>query len=277
MVAEKKVGKASLMLISMYFDIHSPIDIYSLKMQEILTHAKGAGTIFAIDINARSTSWHDVLTNKRGRALEEFLMIRQLYTANEESCYKTFQSRRRASNIDLTILNNQAIEIISDWTIHDHESCSDHNIIKYELGKGKEFFRHTGTNMTRTRYRVTQRDTGKFLERFIHIMEQQLTGINTVQAGIEKLDDALCKRIQSPLNIEERVEEFHEALDKACKSSFQQIRPTNTNKKTVQQKSVPWWTQNLTILRKKVNAHRRRYQRTNWTTATIPDNQVRVR
>ena len=208
-----------------------------------------------------------MLTNKRGRTLEEFLISRQLYTANEESCYKTFQSGRGASNIDLTILNNQAIEIISDWTIHDHESCSDHNIIKYELGKGKEFFRHTGTNMARTRYKVTQRDTGKFLERFIHIMEQQPTGINSVEAGIEKLDDALCKIIQSAPNIEEIVEEFHEALDKACKSSFQQIRPTNTNKKTVQHKSVPWWTQNLTILRKNVNAHRMRYQRTKGSTA----------
>ena len=63
-VAETKVGKASLMLVSMYFDISRPIDIDLQKMQEILTHAKGTGTIFAIDSNARSTSWHDVLTNK---------------------------------------------------------------------------------------------------------------------------------------------------------------------------------------------------------------------
>ena len=149
-------------MVSMYFDINRPIDIDLQKMQEILTHAKRTGTIFAIDSNALSTSWYDVITNKRGRALEESLISRQLYTAKEESCYKTFQSGRGASNIDLTILNNQAIEIISDWTIHDHESCSDHNIIKYELGKGKDFYRHTGTSMTRTRYRVTQRDTGKF-------------------------------------------------------------------------------------------------------------------
>jgi hypothetical protein len=33
-------------------------------------------------------------------------------------------------------------------------------------------------------------------------------------------------------------------------------------KKGAQHKSVPWWTQRLTILRKKVNAQRRRYQRT---------------
>jgi hypothetical protein len=98
-------------------------------MQEILTHAKGVGTIFAIDSNARSTSGHDVLTNKRGKTLEEFLIRKQLYIANEESCSTTFQTGCGASNIDLTILNNQAIDLITDWTIYDQESCSDHNII----------------------------------------------------------------------------------------------------------------------------------------------------
>ena len=229
-VVETRGDKASLILVSMYFDINRAIEIDLHKMQEILTHAKGTGTIFAIDSNARSTTWHYVLTNKHGKALEEFLISRQLYTANEESCYKNCQSGRGASNIDLTILNNQAIEIINDWTIHDHESCSDHNILKYELGKVEDFHRDTGTSMTRMRYTVTQRDTGKFLERFIYIMEQQITGIITEEVGVEKLDEALSQRIQSASNIEEIVEEFHDALDKACKSSFRQTRPTNMNK-----------------------------------------------
>jgi hypothetical protein len=86
-VVEAKVDRVSLILVSMYFDFNRPIDI---DLQKILTHAKGTGIIFAIDSNARSTTWHDVITNKRGKALEEFLISRQLYTANEESCYKSF-------------------------------------------------------------------------------------------------------------------------------------------------------------------------------------------
>jgi hypothetical protein len=137
MVVETKGDNASLILVRMYFDTNRPIDIDLLKMQEILTHAKGTGTIFAIDSNARFTTWHDVLTNKRGKALEKLLISRQIYTANQESCYKTVKSGRGASNIDLTIVNNQAIEIINGWTIHNHESCSHHNILKYEPAKGK--------------------------------------------------------------------------------------------------------------------------------------------
>ncbi len=158
---------------------------------------------------------HDVLTNKRWKTMEEFLISRQLYTANEESCYRTFKSGRGESNIDLTILNNKAIEIIKDWAIYDQEICSDHNIIKYELGKGNDFSRHKRTSTAGKRYTVTKRDTGKFRESLIHIMEKLLTGINTAEVGVEKLEEALCQRIQSAPNIEEMVEEFQEALDKA--------------------------------------------------------------
>ena len=131
----------------------------------------------------------------------------------------------------MTVLNNKAIEIIRDWTIYDQESCSDH-IIKYELGKGNDFFRHKGTSTAGTRHRVTKRDTGKFRESLIHIMEKLLTGINTAEVGVDKLDEALCQRIQSAPNIEEMVEEFQEALDKACKSSFRLTRTNSTSKKT---------------------------------------------
>jgi hypothetical protein len=42
-------------------------------MQAVINHAKGIETIFSIDSNARSTSWNDVITNKRGREVEEFI------------------------------------------------------------------------------------------------------------------------------------------------------------------------------------------------------------
>ena len=121
-VVEARGENTSLILISMYFDINRTIDTYLQKIQEILTHAKGKGTIFAVDSNAQSTAWHDVLTNKRGKALQEYLISRQLYIANEERCYRTFQSGRGASNIDLTIANNQTIVSINYWSIHEKKA-----------------------------------------------------------------------------------------------------------------------------------------------------------
>ena len=97
---------------------------------------------------------------------------------------------------------------------------------------------------------MTETGTEKCQRIFIQIMERILHGPNTVEAGVEELDEALCQRVRSALNTEEIVEEF-QALDKACKSSFRLTRTTMTTKKGAENKSVPWWTQRLTILRKK--------------------------
>jgi len=69
-VVEIRVERATIIIVSTYFDITRPIDIDLQKIQTILTHAKGVGIIFAIDSNARSTSWHDFLTKNRGKKLE---------------------------------------------------------------------------------------------------------------------------------------------------------------------------------------------------------------
>jgi len=83
-------------------------------------------------------------------------------------------------------MNNQAIDYVTDWKIHDQESCSDHKIIKYGIGKGNDLFQKTGSNKAGTRYRVTQRGTEKFQRIFIQIIEQVLQGPNTVEAGVEE-------------------------------------------------------------------------------------------
>jgi hypothetical protein len=65
--------------------------------------------------------------------LEEFLTQNQLHIVNEESTRTTFQSSRGSSNIDLTIGNDHMLAAIKDWMIMEEESCSDHNILKYNL------------------------------------------------------------------------------------------------------------------------------------------------
>ena len=52
---------------------------------------------------------------------------------NEESEQTTFKNRRGSSNIDLTIVNNQLLNVLKNWEISAEESCSDHNIIKFDL------------------------------------------------------------------------------------------------------------------------------------------------
>jgi len=47
----------------------------------------------------------------------------------------TFQNSRGTSNINLTITNNNLIADVHEWEISEEESCSDHNYLKYKIGK----------------------------------------------------------------------------------------------------------------------------------------------
>jgi len=72
------------------------------------------------------------------------------------------------------------------------------------------------------------------------------------------LDKTLCTRVSDRMDIEELIEEFHDVMKSARNQSF---RTRRASKKAMSNKSVRWWTEELTIMRKRVNALRRRYQR----------------
>ena len=129
-VIELILGNKKVIIASMYFDINRNIDTDLRKIEAIIQHAQYAGILIAMDSNARSSSWHDILTNGRGRTLEEFLTSQQLYIMNEESYLTTFQSSRGKSNIDITITNYRLLSDVVDWEIADQQNFSDHNIIR---------------------------------------------------------------------------------------------------------------------------------------------------
>jgi hypothetical protein len=59
--------------------------------------------------------------------------------------------------------------------------------------------------------------------------------------------------------MEDIVNKYSDALTTACNKSFKKGRAF---RKTNKDKMVPWWTEDLTIARKRVNAFGRKYQRT---------------
>jgi len=79
-----------------------------------------------------------VITNSRGKLLEEFMARNQLYIINEDIPRTTFQSSRGSSNIDLSIINNQMLADTKDWKISEEESGSGHNILKCNINFAKD-------------------------------------------------------------------------------------------------------------------------------------------
>ena len=76
---------------------------------------------------------------------------------------------------------------------------------------------------------------------------------------VECLDNNLATHTKETDDIDSIVEKLQEAITLSCNKSF---KIKGKTKKMKTQKSVPWWTEELTIKRKKLNALRRRYQRT---------------
>ena len=73
------------------------------------------------------------------------------------------------------------------------------------------------------------------------------------------LDNTLRKLLILEMDTEKVVRKYQDSIVAASKKSFKVSHPMQ---KTMGYKSVPWWMGELTIMRKKINAMRRRYQRT---------------
>jgi hypothetical protein len=56
-------GNLNFIAISIYLDADNEISTDLNKLENIMRFAKGRGLLVAIDSNARSKTWHDVLTN----------------------------------------------------------------------------------------------------------------------------------------------------------------------------------------------------------------------
>jgi len=206
----------------MYFDLNQQIENDLNKIEAIIQHAKGAGVLLTMDSNSRSTSWHDSLTNARGRLLEEFLISKQLHIMNEESTFTTFRGSRGSSNIDLTVISNQLLRAVEEWEISEQESCSDHSIIKFATGQGKGH--RIKLDSQEVRYIVKREYVDIFQGNLLQLLEEKLSMTNK-EGGTEDLDGILSKRAHEKPDIEESIEEFHEMLKTACDKSFRKNGP----------------------------------------------------
>jgi len=84
-------------------------------IEDILQLTKGEVLILAINSNARSKLWSDTYTNTRGRALEEFIITRDLLIINEATDIPMFETNRGRSWIDLTLCNNILAQKTRGW------------------------------------------------------------------------------------------------------------------------------------------------------------------
>ena len=143
----------------------------------------------AVDSKARSKTWHDTLTNQQGRVLEEFLTIHNLHVVNDRS-EPTFETIRGRNYVDLTVVNNQLIQRVTDWACGIQESCSDHKIITFNLSMVRQDRSITNTDYVGVRYIVKEED----FEKFEVILASKFNCASTKE-GLAKTYQELCDKL----------------------------------------------------------------------------------
>ena len=142
---------------------------------------------------------------------------------------------------------------MNDWEIWDQDSCSVH-IIRYIIGQDSGY--NSAPRNQETRYIVKRHNINKFQTKLARLATASVFPTHK-QEDTGDLDSTMAKRATSGCDVEKTIDEFYEDLTAACNESF---RTQLTLNKATTNRSVPWWTDELTIMRR-VNVLRR-YQRT---------------
>jgi len=119
------------------FDSTEDIEINIRKIEHILNYSKGQGFLIVADSNVRSKTCYEITTNQRRKALEEYLSICNLNMVNHRT-EPTFETTRGSSYVDLTIVNNELLSCVTDWTCGIQECYSDHKILSFNLGMDRQ-------------------------------------------------------------------------------------------------------------------------------------------
>lgn len=210
-----------------------PSQDLSINLAELELDLQLAGSrkkIILGDFNAKSSTWGQRNLDVRGEELMEFCGVHDLLIINDPHSIPTYSSTIGESWIDLTLLKNIDQTFISNWDIIDAISGSDHNLMVFEYN-----FMNLDFPDTR-RWKIGSLNRNKFREKIIKlILENSID-----EVAIQDLEDCI------------------EVIEKNILEICQESRKKPSIK--LGKQHAIWWTQELTVLRKKVRARRRRFQ-----------------
>jgi len=158
-----------------------------------------------------------------------------LYIVNDRS-EPMFETTRGSSYIDLTIVNNQLLRHVTDWTCGIQESCSDHKILTFNLGMVRQDKPINNTDCVGIRYIVKNKDFGKF---DAILASNMITKFNCEKKKecLEKIDQELCNKINFYKDVDELVDTAFSCITASCNTAFKVSRGA---KHLIEKTTVSW-------------------------------------
>lgn len=230
-VVEVTCGQDRLYVVSMYCRFSAAIEPFLQRIRSILSALQGKRIVLCLDSNAKSPLWGSVITDDRGRALEDLLTEVGLYVANHPDSPATFVSHSGSSHIDVTLTTHPR-EIV-DWAVCVGEDDNDHRAITLSW------------SLRGSRGAVCERT-----DRYVESRADWDTFRACLAGNLSPLDDASLRA-----EVESAVSAVSSALVRACDVSMPVSRGAGP-------KPVPWWTVEIELARGDARRARKRLQRT---------------
>jgi hypothetical protein len=163
---------------------------------------------------------------------------------NEANDVPTFETIRGRSWIDLTISNNILAKNTRRWTCGEEESCSDHKLILFDIEGGTldcNTFIHA-----RKLYLIKAEDWHQFENKLVTNMLSSFNCVNNT-SDLTQCDEELGETVKQFTDIDRLVSKFTSIIKETCSATFKISRAGD---RVTKGRSVPWWTSELTVLRK---------------------------
>ncbi|PHT96528.1 hypothetical protein BC332_34546 [Capsicum chinense] len=142
-------------------DSNQSLELSLLKIEKILKEVNKK-TIVVGDFNGRSSSWGDIVTNARGRIIEDWMISNNLQCLNDSDNFiPTFVGHRGESVVDL-IFATEDIYRDLEIKVMDDESLSDHKAVlinyKKNIGTSNFLSKPSGWFLDPTKYKNFNRE-----------------------------------------------------------------------------------------------------------------------
>lgn len=238
--AQVNTPSGSFYAISSYFQFSDSVEPYLNHLGLVLEALKGERYIISIDANAKSPMWGGRVLDERGIAVEEFIGQHGLILLNDPVQIATYSHGGKETYIDLTMVSRNMYQHIKRWTVLDGVTTSDHRVLEIRITARKR------SNFDRMG-QPSERRPGRFL--FKKVNRPKFDGSLKVS-----VDAILSKApLQCVRDIESYAQIFTDEIIKACEVSMP--------RKKWRYKSSPWWTGELTKLKKKKIRMIKRFQK----------------
>ncbi|KAL0811622.1 hypothetical protein ABMA28_009992 [Loxostege sticticalis] len=226
--------------VSFYFEPDKPIGPYLDRLREVVEELGLRKLLIGGDSNAKSAWWGSPIEDHRGADMSGTLEELGLHVLNRGfiPTFETIRGNREfKSFVDVTACTEDLLSLVENWRVDRSMIGADHNAMTFNVnlrrGKGLKVMRTT------RKYNTKKANWDLF----------NSTLAETRTSG--KLDHEGMLRIENAQQIDQTVEKLTEAIDAACKISM----PSKKSSETLR---IPWWTEELTRLKKTTVTYRRK-------------------